>query len=144
MRQRSYAEFYALLKKLPLAEKDVLISQWTDGATTSLKEMSEKQYRAMIRGMRAMIDSNEDLRKLRSQVLRQLQIYGVNTTDWEEVDRFCKLPRIAGKRFCKLHGEELRSLLGKMRSINQKKREKATGERKRAALEAITEGQLPN
>lgn len=144
MKERSYAEFYALLKKLPLAEKDVLVCQWTDGATTSLREMSEKQYRAMIRGMRGMIESNDVIRKLRSQVLRQLQIYGVDTTDWEDVDRFCKLPRIAGKRFCKLHTEELRSLLVKMRSINQKKRDKEEQERKDAVRHTLTEGQLPN
>ena len=145
MRDRSYAEFYALLKRLPEANKEELVHQWTDGRTTSLTEMSDKEYRSMVRGMRSLTEPVEELRKLRSQVLRQLQIYGVDTSDWDAVDAFTKLPRISGRRFCRLSTLELRDLLKKMRSINQKAKDKEEKKRHWEAYHARqTAGQLPN
>ena len=144
MRDRSYAEFYALLKRLPEANKEELVLQWTDGRTTSLTEMSDKEYRSMVRGMRSLTEPVEELRKLRSQVLRQLQIYGVDTSDWDAVDAFTKLPRISGSRFCRLSTLELRDLLKKMRSINQKAKDKEEQNRKEAYHVRQTAGQLPN
>ena len=61
------------------------------------------------------------MKQKRSAVLHQMQLYGVDTSDWNKVDAFCLNPRIAGKVFRQLDGEELDTLLVKMRAIRSKK-----------------------
>ena len=43
----NYARFYNLLKKLPGADKETLVSSFTNGRTLHLHEMSAKEYAAM-------------------------------------------------------------------------------------------------
>jgi len=144
MARTNYAAFYALLKSMPGASKEDLVLQWTNGRTASLKEMSEREYTLMIRQLRQQVENLEEKKKARSAVLKQLQLYGIDTTDWDAVDRFCCNARIAGKPFRYLTIPELKSLRVKMLSIRNKAELKGY-EQRRAALGAeITKGQLPN
>lgn len=144
MARTNYAAFYALLKSMPGASKEDLVLQWTNGRTASLKEMSEREYSLMIRQLRQQVENLEEKKKARSAVLKQFQLYGIDTTDWDAVDRFCCNVRIAGKPFRYLTIPELKSLRVKMLSIRNKAELKGY-EQRRAALGAeITKGQLPN
>lgn len=144
MARTNYAAFYALLKSMPGASKEDLVLQWTNGRTASLKEMSEREYSLMIRQLRQQVENLEEKKKARSAVLKQFQLYGIDTTDWDAVDRFCCTPRIAGKPFRYLTIPELKALRVKMLSIRNKAELKGY-EQHRAALGAeITKGQLPN
>ena len=124
--ERNYARFYMLLKQLPHADKDTLVWQYTQGRTKSLRETSKWEYDDMER----VVNNNNKaalkqtaLRKARSAVLHQLQIYGLDTTDWATVDAFCKNPRIAGKPFRKLTIEDLNEVNKKIRVIIKKQKE---------------------
>ena len=144
MARTNYAAFYALLKSMPGASKEDLVLQWTNGRTASLKEMSDREYSLMIRQLRQQVENLEEKKKARSAVLKQFQLYGIDTTDWDAVDRFCCTPRIAGKPFRYLTIPELKALRVKMLSIRNKAELKGY-EQRRAALGAeITKGQLPN
>lgn len=144
MARNNYAAFYGLLKSMPGASKEDLVLQWTNGRTSSLKEMSEREYTLMIRQLRQQVENLEEKKKARSAVLKQFQLYGIDTTDWDAVDRFCASPRIAGKAFRYLTIAELKTLRVKMLSIRNKAELKGY-EQRRAALGAeITKGQLPN
>ena len=123
----NYARFYTLLKKMPGADKETLVYQFTQNRTVHLHQMSDKEYDAMCRQMEDITGYDERrrkqydiLRKARSGVLHQLQIYGIDTTDWNRVDVFCKDPRIAGKRFKELDVDELNGLNTKLRIIIRK------------------------
>lgn len=144
MARTNYAAFYALLKSMPGASKEDLVLQWTNGRTASLKEMSEREYTLMIRQLRQQVENLEEKKKARSAVLKQFQLYGIDTTDWDAVDRFCCNARIAGKPFRYLTIPELKALRVKMLSIRNKAELKGY-EQRRAALGAeMTKGQLPN
>lgn len=144
MARTNYAAFYALLKSMPGASKEDLVLQWTNGRTSSLKEMSEHEYSLMIRQLRQQVENLEEKKKARSAVLKQFQLYGIDTTYWDAVDRFCASPRIAGKAFRYLTIAELKTLRVKMLSIRNKAELKGS-EQRRAALGAeLTKGQLPN
>ena len=48
----NYSAFYSLLNRLPTSDRDALkesiVSQYTDGRTTSLREMTLKEYSAAV------------------------------------------------------------------------------------------------
>ena len=135
--ERNYARFYVLLKQMPHADKDTLVWQYTQGRTKSLKETSEWEYGVMCRDMERVVNNDNKvalkqaaLRKSRSGVMHQLQIYGLDTTDWATVDAFCKNPRIAGKLFRELTITELNEVNKKIRVIIKKQKEKENGKSK--------------
>ena len=144
MARTNYAAFYALLKSMPGASKEDLVLQWTNGRTSSLKEMSEREYTLMIRQLRQQVENLEEKKKARSAVLKQFQLYGIDTTDWDAVDRFCCNARIAGKPFRYLTIPELKSLRVKMLSIRNKAELKDYEQRRVALGAEMTKGQLPN
>ena len=126
--ERNYARFYCLLKKLPGADKETLVEQYTSGRTTHLHLMAGTEYDRMCRQMEDVAGYDERrrrqrdiLRKARSGALHQMQLYGIDTTDWSRVDAFCKDRRIAGKRFREMDIEELNALNTKLRMIIRKK-----------------------
>lgn len=132
---RNYARFYTLLNRLPTADRDELkaqlVSQFTGGRTESLRETTYKEYDAMCDAMQQMVGGDkarqiarEELRRKRSAVLHQLQLMGIDTTDWNRVDAYCKHPRISGKEFRHLTIEELETLCIKLRLIRRKEKEK--------------------
>lgn len=134
---RNYARFYILLNRLPTTDRDelkaTLVSQYTDGRTESLREMTTKEYDAMCDAMQEAANGykareiyREELRRKRSAVLKQLQKMGIDTTDWNRVDAYCMNPRIAGKEFRKLTVEELETVNIKLRIIQRKEKDKNT------------------
>ena len=58
-----------------------------------------------------------ETKKLRSSILKKLQLHGVDTTDWICVNRFLENPRIAGKRLYNMDQQEMRDLIKKLGSI---------------------------
>ncbi|MDO4691727.1 MAG: hypothetical protein Q4A64_02515 [Porphyromonadaceae bacterium] len=124
-KQRNYARFYALIARMQGADKESIVLQYTNGRTTSLKEMTDGEYRLMIIALGRRADGYDKLRSARSAALKQLQRYGIDTTNWAEVDRFCLKPRIAGKRFAQLGIPDLVGLTRKMRAIIDKGERKA-------------------
>ena len=128
---RNYKRFYMLLKQLPHADKETLVWQYTQGRTKSLREASKWEYDVMCRDMERVVNNDNkvalkqaSLRKARSGVLHQLQIYGLDTTDWATVDAFCKNPRIASKPFRELTIKDLNEVNKKIRIIIKKQKEK--------------------
>lgn len=124
--ERNYARFYALLKKMPYADKETLVEQYTHGRTTHLHETTAQEYRTMCDEMERVTGYAErrkalqaQLRKKRSACLRLMQQLGVNTTDWAQVDNFCRNPRVSGKRFVQLDAEALDTLQVKLRMIKK-------------------------
>lgn len=129
--KRNYARFYTLLNRMPSPDKDELkadlVRQYTDGRTSSLKEMTDKEYDVMCDGIQGQANgykareiAREELRHKRSAALHLLQKNGIDTTDWNRVNNYCKNPRIAGKEFGKLTIEELELLCIKLRMIMRK------------------------
>lgn len=142
--RESYAVFFALLKRMPGATKEDLVDQWTGGRTSSLKEMTDREYNQMISALRSQVENLEEKKKARSAVLKQMQLYGIDTTNWEAVDRFCGNARIAGKPFRHLEIDELKKLRVKLLSMRNKAERKDEANRRREIAEAQTKGQIPN
>lgn len=124
----NYARFYTLLKKLPGADKETLVELFTNGRTKHLHLMASTEYDAMCRQLEDVAGYDErrrslreGLRKARSGALHQMQLYGIDTTNWNRVNAFCKDKRIAGKQFRELDTEELNALNTKLRMIIRKK-----------------------
>lgn len=126
---KSYSRFYGLLKKLsiPTDERVGLIRQFTKGRTLSLREMSEVEYKTMCDALEDTLSGKVNreleymnLKKKRSAVLHQMQKMGINTADWEVVNKYCQEPRIAGKVFRDLKAEDLDTLLIKLIMIHRK------------------------
>ena len=62
----------------------------------------------------------EVLRRHRSIVLNLLQQLGIDTTDWDQVNEFCRNPKIAGRVFAELAPEDLMKLATKLRCMKRK------------------------
>lgn len=116
----NYARFYTLLKKLPGADKDTLVYCSTNGRTTSLREMTSKEYDEMCASMEEVTVWKTKIKKRRSLCLNLMQQLGIYTADWDRVNAFCKDTRIAGKAFIELNTEELKALADKLRTIQRK------------------------
>lgn len=129
----NFARFYGILKKrykfatkeLGDSFKEGVVSQFTDGRTTSLRDMTRKEYDMMcdkLEGATAQLlrSAKDEQRKHRSRCLRLMQQLGIDTTDWTRINAFCQDQRIAGKVFSKLSNEELEQLSVKLRSIQRK------------------------
>lgn len=128
MKVTNFARFYALLGKLPGADKETLVYQFTGGRTSHLHLMEESEYRSMVGEMERVAEYDErrqawrmEMKRKRSAVLHQMQLLGVDTADWGKVDKFCLNKRIAGKVFRELDGEELDVLLVRLRIIRRKR-----------------------
>lgn len=132
MKKGVYTQFWALLSLLPCENRDdlkeQLVMQYTGGRTASLRDMKVDEYKQMIRAMENETDRNARkspenpaiLKKKRSAVLHQMDILGVDTSDWEAVDRFCLQKRITGKRFCRLDSGELDAFYRRLKAILSK------------------------
>ena len=119
----NYRKFYALLARMPYADKETLVYQYTKGRTGHLRQMHPEEYRMMLRDMKRVVDDDEasrELKKRRSAVLKLMQQLGIDTTRWPNVDTFCTDARIAGKVFRRLSMNELEALVPKLRSILNK------------------------
>ena len=124
----NYARFYTLLKKMPGADKETLVEQYTSGRTTHLHETTIQEYNTMCSDMEQvagyderMSDIRRELRRKRSVCLKLMQQLGIDTTDWNRVNAFCEDARIAGKAFRHISIDELEVLAVKLRAIKRKK-----------------------
>lgn len=128
----NYNRFYAIFNRLPYRGdreefKKSVVLQYTWNRTEHLHEMTEREYNDCCAALEKMLapDARDvfirERKKWRSSALHQLQLYGVDTTDWNKVNEFCKQPRIAGKEFRDLDCEELEALTKKMRAIIRKR-----------------------
>lgn len=125
MEARNYRRFYALFRRLDVRGdreecRRQLVAQYTQGRTTSLREMEDGEYRALCAGIDRILGDREELRRKRSLCLKLMQELGVMTYDWARVDNYCSNPRIAGKRFAYLDSDELDALARKLRAIKSK------------------------
>lgn len=129
----NFARFYGILKRnykfatKELGEefKEGIVLQFTDKRTTSLKEMTRKEYDTMcdtLEGTTAKLlkSARDNLRRHRSVCLHLMQQIGVDTADWTRINNFCQHPRIAGKTFREISTEELEALAVKLRAIKRK------------------------
>lgn len=121
----NFGRFWTELQKLPyegepVELKCVLVKKFTGGRTESLREMTAQEYDALCKAMETLSGLQEQRRKLRSRVLKQMGQLGVDTTDWARVNDFCRNPRISGKVFARLTTDELETVSVKLRAIAQK------------------------
>ncbi|KAA6323100.1 hypothetical protein EZS27_027432 [termite gut metagenome] len=119
----SYKLFYALLKNLRGYEKEAAVYDFTDGRTTHLSELSEKEYRGLCQYLQEIIDSNVERKRVGSRVLNLLTEMGFKTTRrefWVEIDRFLSDKRVAGKKYRELTTGECEKLVPKLRSMRDK------------------------
>ena len=131
-RKRNYSRFYALAKEKHIdleQHKEVLVSQFTDGRTSSLREMTIAEDEDMCDCLQSGKQRGESseayqarLRKARSAVLNRMQRLGVDTSDktFAAVNKFCMNPRISGKPFGLLTIDELEALIPKLEAILRK------------------------
>ncbi len=131
MEHGGYARFWALLKRMPGADKDTLVEQFTNGRTTHLHGMSADEYGRMCDTMSFVAGYDErkaslyrETKRMRSMALHLMGQWGVPTGDWEKVNYFCMRPRIARKEFRQLTLDELSSLCRKLRMMIKKREEK--------------------
>ena len=126
---RNYRRFYKTLaivarqQKVEQEEyKKDIVKIYTNGRTCHLREMSAKEYEAMCEALELSTGNTfqADRRKARSEVLTLMTKIGIDTTDWNRVDLFCKDKRIAGKPFRHLTIEDLKALKPKLRAILNK------------------------
>ncbi len=133
-KKRSFSRLYAIAraKGIDLEEhKEVLVSQFTGGRTTSLRDMTPTEYEEMCECLQtgkpvgeSTTEYRERLRRARSAVLNRMQRLGVDTADrtFAAVNRFCMDSRIIGKPFGLLSLEELQALIPKLEAILRKPR----------------------
>lgn len=105
----NFARFYGILKKsYKFATKELgdefkegVVSQFTNGRTTSLREMTRKEYDMMcdkLEGFTAKLirTAKDEQRKHRSRCLRLMQKLGIDTTDWTRINAF-----LPGSAYCR-------------------------------------------
>lgn len=121
----NYSRFYTLLGRMAFdGDRDelkaMLVGQFTGGRTDSLREMARKEYDALCDHLDAATAYSRTLRKKRSQCLHLMQRLGIDTTDWNRINDFCRDARIAGKSFARLAIDELDTLAVKLRAIERR------------------------
>lgn len=124
---KNYRRFYALLKQHPDADKDSLVMEFTSERTTSLREMTDREFDALCdalqygSGHEYTYSGMMELKEARSAALLRMGRLGINTVDnWDGIDQFCLSKRIAGKRFAHLSVDELRDLTVKLEMIRNR------------------------
>lgn len=121
----NFGRFYSAFHKLTIhgeldEAKRQFVSQYTAGRTDSLKEMTSKEYNDLCIAIEGMNGTRDELKRRRSIALKLMQELDVDITDWEQINDFCRHPRIAGKAFGRLSTDELAELAVKLRSIKRK------------------------
>lgn len=122
---KNYRRFYAAFKKVPHygdeeEQKEALISTYTKGRTSHLREMTTREYTDMCKALENMCGYGDQRKRHRSICLHLMQELGVNTGDWQRINDFCSHPRICGKVFAQLDIPDLEALERKLRAIKRK------------------------
>lgn len=121
----NFGRFYTAIRALnPIGDRDdvkrSIVSQYTNGRTDSLREMSRAEYDNCCEDLERKTGQKDELRKERSATLKLMQKMGVDTTDWNRVNLLCRDVRIIGKDFYYITAEEHRELRRKLKSIERK------------------------
>lgn len=121
---RNYGRFYAALSSMPCPYgkdelKRQLVSEFTGGRTESLREMTDAELGSCCAAMEAQTEWREKLKRARSLSLRLMQKIGVDTTDWNRINAFCRDARIAGCEFSRITCAGHLSLQRKLRAIDK-------------------------
>ena len=82
--------------------------------------MTRKEYTDLCVALESMNGTRDELKRRRSIALKLMQELGVDTTDWAQINDFCRHPRISGKAFGQLSIEELMELATRLRTIKRK------------------------
>lgn len=122
---KNYRRFYAAFKKVPHygdeeEQKESLVSTYTKGRTSHLREMTTREYTNMCKALENMCGYGDQRKRHRSICLYLMQELGVNTGDWQRINDFCSHPRICGKVFAQLDIPDLEALERKLRAIKRK------------------------
>lgn len=128
-----HARFYGLIAQMNGADKDELVWKYSHTLTTSLAEFYEKRpadYQRMINDMQRIVDQTpyeakgrtaliieREIKQRRSAVLIRVQKLGIDTTNWNTVNKFMRNPKIAGKTLGELSADELDMLIPKLESM---------------------------
>lgn len=119
-----FGRFFGLIKgRENMIDKDEMVLQFTDGRTTSLREMKQSEFDEMCDALaaRKLSEQNyhqEQIRKARASVLVRIGRLGINTLDnWDEVNAFLLSPKIAGKMLYDMTLGELKALVKKLEAI---------------------------
>ena len=119
----NYSRFYVLLNRLPVHNeqmKEEFVSAFTNGRTSSLREMTTQEYNRMCEAMEVPYNEKGILRACRSTALNAMQRLGIDTTDWARINSFCLDKRIAGTEFAALTPVELTALTVKLRGLKRR------------------------
>lgn len=121
----NFGRFYTAIRALSVIGdrddfKSQMVWQYTNGRTDSLREMTRQEYDRCCEALEGQTHYKETLRKERSATLKLMQKVGIDTTDWNRVNKFCLDPRIAGKEFARITAEEHPQLRRKIRAIDGK------------------------
>lgn len=122
-KKNDYSRFYALLKQNPMLEKDEIVSQFTNGRTTHVSQMSRQEFIRMCDALQYGSPTEQRARELslkraRSAALLRIGRLGIKTIDnWDGINAFVANPKIAGKKFYDMSVDELNSLVRKLESI---------------------------
>lgn len=122
---KNYRRFFAAFKKVPHygdeeEQKEALVSTYTKGRTSHLREMTTREYTDMCKALENMCGYGDQRKRHRSICLHLMQELGVNTGDWQRINDFCSHPRICGKVFAQLDIPDLEALERKLRAIKRK------------------------
>ena len=101
-------------------QKESLVSTYTKGRTSHLREMTTREYTDMCKALENMCGYGDQRKRHRSICLHLMQELGVNTGDWQRINDFCSHPRICGKVFAQLDIPDLEALERKLRAIKRK------------------------
>ena len=98
----NHAQFFKLIQQLPEAKKEEIVWSYSNGATESLSAFLRDDpngYTLMIKELnkRVQMEIDRETKRLRSAILTRLQKYGIDTSDWHEVNRFLELPIVIEK-----------------------------------------------
>lgn len=109
-----------------MANKEDLVSEFTDGRTTHVSEMRREEFNRLCDTLQYGSEQEQTARNLalkraRSAALLRIGRLGISTIDnWDGINAFVESPKIAGKKFYDLSVEELQALVSKLESIIRK------------------------
>lgn len=122
---KNYARFYSSFNRLTIPGdkeeyKKVLVLQYTDNRTESLREMRSSEYIALCKSIEELAGYNVELKAQRSSCLKLMQELGVDTTDWSEINDFCQNARIAKMPFGRIGLDGLKELRRRLFALKAK------------------------
>lgn len=132
-KNRPHGRFFALLGQLPGATKEAIIYPYENSGHLSELAKRPTEYNKMIDAMQRMIDmqSEAELKRYRSAILKKMQEYGKDTTDWKVVNAFLAQPEIGIKKMngsykmlYEMTKDEMIGLIAKLGSILSKDKKK--------------------